>query len=93
MERFPEPIENIRSKAVKIEVSGRYAEVRFKLRDLADELEQGSANIALAVLKQQIPVIKDKIERLASDQGVNGNYDYHLGQMEEQELNERQNKH
>ena len=47
----------------------------------------------MAVLKQQIPVIKDKIERLANDQGVNGNYDYHLGQMEEQELNERQNKH
>ena len=67
------------SKVAKVEVSGRYAEVRFKLRDLADELEQGNANIALAVLKQQIPVIRDKIERLASDQGVNGNYDFHLG--------------
>ena len=67
MERFPAPIEHISNKAVKIEVSGRYAEVRFRLRDLADELEQGSANIALAVLKQQIPVIKDKIERLAND--------------------------
>ena len=79
MERFPDPIEHLGSKTVKIEVSGRYAEVRFKLRDLADELEQGNANIALAVLKQQIPVIKDKIELLANDQGVNGNYDFHLG--------------
>ena len=79
MARFPDPIEHLGSKAAKVEVSGRYAEVRFKLRDLADELEQGNANIALAVLKQQIPVIRDKIECLASDQGVNGNYDFHLG--------------
>ena len=39
MARFPDPIEHLGSKASKIEVSGRYAEVRFKLRDLADELE------------------------------------------------------
>ena len=93
MARFPDPIEHLGSTTAKVEISGRYAKVRFRLRDLADELEEYNPNIALAVLEQQIPVIEDKIERLASDQGVNGNYAFHLGQMEEQELNERQNKH
>ena len=37
-------------------------------------------------------MIKDKIERLAGDQGVNGNYDYHLGQMEEHEQYKRLNR-
>ena len=37
-------------------------------------------------------MIEDKIERLENDQGVNGNYAYHLGQIEEQELNERLDK-
>ena len=53
--------------------------MRIKLADLADELAESQANIVLAVLEQQIPVIRDRIERLADDQGVNGNYAYHLG--------------
>ena len=52
MARFPDPIEHIGSTSAKVEVSGRYAEVRYRLRDLADELEFYNANIALAVLKQ-----------------------------------------
>ena len=51
MARVPEPIEHLGSTAAKVEVSGRYAAVRIKLRDLADELEQSNPNIALAVLK------------------------------------------
>ena len=37
-------------------------------------------------------MIKDKIENLANDQCVNGNYDYHLGQMEEHEIYKRLNR-
>jgi len=51
MARFPEPIEHLGSTTAKVEVSGRYAEVRFKLRDLADELANSNANIVLAVLE------------------------------------------
>ena len=38
-------------------------------------------------------MIRDRIECLADDQGVNGNYAYHLGQMEEQVLAARMNNH
>ena len=51
MRRFPEHIEHLGSTTAKVEVSGRYAEVRFKLRDLADELANSNANIVLAVLE------------------------------------------
>ena len=38
-------------------------------------------------------MIRDRIERLTDDQGVNGNYAYHLGQMEEQVLAAGMNNH
>ena len=52
MARFPDPIQHFDSTAVKVEISSRYAQVRFKLRDLADELATSNANVVLAVLEQ-----------------------------------------
>ena len=52
MARFPDRIEHLGSMAAKVEVSDRYAKVRFKLRDLADVIADSNANIVLAVLEQ-----------------------------------------
>ena len=50
MRRFPDPIQHFDSTAVRVEVSGRYAQVRIRLADLADELAESHADIVLAVL-------------------------------------------
>ena len=52
MARFPDPVMHLGSTSVKVEVSGQYAKVRFRLRDLADELAESNANVVLAVLDQ-----------------------------------------
>ena len=93
MAQFPNPIEHFGSTSIKVEVSGQYAKVRYRLRDLADELAESNANVVLAVLDQYIPQIWNRVERLENDQGVNGNYAYHLGQMEEHEIYKRLNKY
>ena len=50
MERFPDPIKNIDSASAKVAISDKYAKIRIKLCDLADELAENDADIVLAVL-------------------------------------------
>ena len=51
MEQFPDPIKNIDSMSVKVAISDKYARVRIKLCELADELAENDADVVLSVLK------------------------------------------
>ena len=93
MERFPGPINEYQTEAVQLAVTGRYAKVRIKLCDLADELADHDAKVVLSVLEQQIKVIKEKVEYLETSQDINDDYAFHLGVLEEREMNARLNKH
>ena len=49
-DRFPNPVRWEDGKAKKVEVATKYAEVRIKLCELADQLEKNNATIVLSVL-------------------------------------------
>ena len=93
MERFPGPINEYQTEAVQLAVTGKYAKVRITLCDLADELADHDAKVVLSVLEQQIKVIKEKVKYLKTSQDINEDYAFHLGVLEEREMNARLNKH
>lgn len=70
----------------KVAVSDKYARVRIKLCELADELAENDADVVLAVLKRQIPFILDRVATLEKSSHLDSNYAYHLGQIDQQDL-------
>ena len=71
---------------MKVAVAGKYAQIRIKLCDLADQLAEKDADIVLCVLNKMLPVIKDKVELLSTDLDITSNYTHHLLEMEEKEM-------
>ena len=53
---------------------------------LADELAERDADVVLSVLKQMLPIIKDKVKLLEDNLDINSNYNCHLIDLEEKEI-------
>ena len=84
-ERFPDPVKWEEGQAKKLEVAGKYAQVRIQLCDLADELEKNDAGVVLSVLKQNVPVIHEKIKWLEDNIEISSDYTAHLWEMDEKD--------
>ena len=74
---------------MKVAVAGKYAQIRIKLCDLADNLAEKDADVVLCVLNKILPVIKDKVELLSTDLDITSNYTHHLVEMEEKEMQQK----
>jgi len=61
LERFPDPVKWEEGRAKKVEVAGKYADVRIKLCNLADLLEKNDADVVLSVLNKMLPLIHEKV--------------------------------
>ena len=57
---------------------------------MADELEKNDADVVLSVLKQNVPVIRDKIKRLEDNIEISSDYTAHLWDMDEKDAQQRQ---
>ena len=71
-------------------LAGKYARARIQICDLADDLAERDADVVLSVLKQMLPIIKDKVKSLEDDLDINSNYTCHLIDQEEKEMQRKQ---
>ena len=67
-------------------VAGKYAQARIQLCDLADQLAESDADVVLSVLKQMLPIIKDKVKSLENDLDITSDYTSHLLDQDEIEM-------
>ena len=67
-------------------VAGKYAQARIQLCDLADQLAESDADVVLSVLKQMLPIIKDKVKHLENDLDITSDYTSHMIDQEEKEM-------
>ena len=74
---------------MKVAVAGKYAQIRIKLCDLADQLVESDADVVLCVLNKMLPVINDKVELLSTNLDISSNYTHHLVEMEEKEMQQK----
>ena len=86
MERFPKQIKWENGRPEKVAVAGKYAKARFLMCDMADQLAECDGDVVLSVLKQMLPIIKDKVKSLEDDLDVTSNYTCHLIDQEEKEM-------
>ena len=67
-------------------VAGKYAKARIQLCDLADQLAENDVDVVLSVLKQMLPIIKDKVKSLENDLDITSDYTSHMIDQEEKEM-------
>ena len=90
MERFPEPTNIEAGGDVRAAIAQRYAEVRIKLCDLADELGKHNAEEVHSVLDKYLPEISQKVDWLESRVDITSNFSGQMWEAEEEEKKERQ---